>query len=304
MAEHLLYHVPVLATECIDALQIDPEGIYLDLTFGGGGHSRLILEKLGLNGRLFAFDQDSDALANVPDDARFTLIQANFRHLKRFLKLYGVDQVNGILADLGVSSHQFDEADRGFTFRNNSAPLDMRMSAGSPTTAADLLNTLEERRLTFLFREYAELQNAYKVAQAVIFARNIKPFETAADVLNALRGLYPREKENNFFARVFQALRIEVNEEMEVLEEMLEQCAEVILPGGRLVVLSYHSLEDRLVKHFMKAGNAEGKLSKDFFGNDLKPFKPLNAKAISPSEEEIARNSRARSAKLRIATRL
>lgn len=297
----LPYHIPVLAQACIDGLNIRPNGTYVDVTFGGGGHSRLILEQLDENGRLFAFDQDPDAHENALNDPRFTLIPANFGHLKRFLKLYGATQIDGLLGDLGVSSHQFDVPERGFTFRAAQSPLDMRMNPADDRTAADLLNTYELRALTTIFREFAELSNAFQVANSIVYQREIKPFDTAGDLVNALEKQAPRDKHNQFFARVFQALRMEVNQELEVLKNLLLQSTDVLAENGRLVIISYHSLEDRLVKNFFRAGNFEGKVEKDFFGNDLRPLRPLHAKALVPSDEELVQNPRSRSAKLRIA---
>lgn len=299
-----VYHIPVLAQACIDGLNIQQDGVYVDVTFGGGGHSRLILEKLGPTGKLFGFDQDPDAHANEINDPRFTLVPANFAHLKRFLKLYGVTKIDGLLADLGVSSHQFDVAERGFTFRASESPLDMRMNQSEELSAAQILNEYELRELTRIFREYAELQNAFQVAKTVVFKREQKSFETAQDLVEALQGCYPRDKMNQFFARVFQALRMEVNQELTVLSQLLEQTSDLIQNKGRLVVISYHSLEDRMVKNFMRSGNLEGKIEKDFFGNDIKPFQALQAKAIVPDAQEIATNNRSRSAKLRIAEKL
>lgn len=300
----LPYHIPVLAQACIDGLNIRPNGTYVDVTFGGGGHSRLILEQLDENGRLFAFDQDPDAHENALNDPRFTLIPANFGHLKRFLKLYGATKIDGLLGDLGVSSHQFDVPERGFTFRAAQSPLDMRMNPADDRTATDLLNNYELRALTTIFREFAELSNAFQVANSIVYQREIKPFETAGDLVNALEKQAPRDKQNQFFARVFQALRMEVNQELEVLENLLLQSTDVLAENGRLVIISYHSLEDRLVKNFFRAGNFEGKVEKDFFGNDLRPLRPLHAKALVPTDEELVQNPRSRSAKLRIAEKL
>jgi 16S rRNA (cytosine1402-N4)-methyltransferase len=297
----LPYHIPVMAQACIEGLNIRPNGTYVDVTFGGGGHSRLILDQLDENGRLFAFDQDPDAHENALNDPRFTLIPANFAHLKRFLKLYGATEIDGLLGDLGVSSHQFDVPERGFTFRAAQSPLDMRMNPADDRTAADLLNSYELRALTTLFREFAELSNAFQVANSIVYQREIKPFETAGDLVNALEKQAPRDKNNQFFARVFQALRMEVNQELEVLKNLLLQSTDILAKNGRLVIISYHSLEDRLVKNFFRAGNFEGKVEKDFFGNDLRPLRPLHAKALVPSDEELIQNPRSRSAKLRIA---
>lgn len=300
----LPYHIPVLAQTCIEGLNIRPNGTYVDVTFGGGGHSRMILEQLGENGRLFGFDQDPDAQQNALNDSRFTLIPANFGHLKRFLKLYGVTQIDGLLGDLGVSSHQFDVPERGFTFRAAQSPLDMRMNPSDELTAADILNTYEQRELTKIFRDFAELTNAFQVSHAILFQREVKPFETAGDLVSALERQAPKDKLNQFYARVFQALRMEVNQELQVLENLLLQSTDILNESGRLVIISYHSLEDRMVKNYFRSGNFEGKIEKDFFGNDIRPFRPLNAKAVVPSDEELIENPRSRSAKLRIAEKL
>ncbi len=297
-----MYHLPVLLQECIDGLNIDPNGIYVDVTFGGGGHSVKILDKLD-KGLLFAFDQDADALENDFQDDRFTLIHQNFRFLKNFLRLHGIKQVDGILADLGVSSHQFDTADRGFSTRFD-GPIDGRMDQREDLTGSKILNTYEPSELTRIFRLYGELKNAYKIGLRIAEARKEKPFKTIAQLKESLIKLSPKGKENRFFAQVFQALRIEVNQEMQALEEMLMQCTQIIKPGGRLVVLSYHSLEDRVAKNIIKTGNTEGILHKDFYGNIQKPWKAINRKPIVANTEEIEKNSRARSAKLRIAERI
>ncbi len=297
-----MYHRPVLLQECIDGLNIDPNGIYVDVTFGGGGHSAKILDKLD-KGLLFAFDQDADALENDFQDDRFTLIHQNFRFLKNFLRLHGIKQVDGILADLGVSCHQFDTADRGFSTRFD-GPIDGRMDQREDLTGSKILNTYEPSELTRIFRLFGELKNAYKIGLSIAEARKEKPFETIAQLKESLIKLSPKGKENRFFAQVFQALRIEVNQEMQALEEMLMQCTQVIKPGGRLVVLSYHSLEDRVAKNIIKTGNTEGILHKDFYGNIQKPWKAINRKPIVASIQEIEKNSRARSAKLRIAERI
>ena len=295
------YHRPVMLDACIDGLNIDPNGIYVDVTFGGGGHSREILKKLE-GGHLYAFDQDRDAKANAEKitNRSFTFIEANFRFLKRYLKLHGVTAVNGILADLGVSSHQIDEPERGFSTRFN-AELDMRMDQDAPLTAREVLNTYGERELHRIFGMYGEVRNAKTLASVIVAERLNKPIETVEDLKTLLRKYAVRGKENRYFAQVFQALRIEVNEELLALEEFLEQAAEILLPEGRLVVMSYHSLEDRMVKNFVNAGNAAGKVHKDFYGNVLKPLQPFNKKPITASVKEIQENNRARSAKLRIA---
>lgn len=296
----MTYHRPVLLKECLEGLDIKPDGIYVDVTFGGGGHAKAILEKLGKKGRLFAFDQDMDAVKNVPPDERLTFIPQNFSFMKNFLRMYEVPQVDGILADLGVSSHQFDEAERGFSIRFD-ANLDMRMNQGGARTAAQVLNEYEEARLKQIFREYGEVDNAGKLAKLIADARLQQRITGTEQLKEIIAPCMPRFRENQYLAKVFQALRIEVNDEMEVLKQMLQQALEVLKPGGRLVVMSYHSLEDRLVKNFMKSGNFEGKQEKDFFGNISRPFELITKKPIVPTEQEITSNPRARSAKLRIA---
>lgn len=293
------YHIPVMLNPCIEGLAIDPNGVYVDLTFGGGGHSKEILKHLD-KGRLYGFDQDTDAEANVPDDSRFTFVQANFRDFKKYLKLYGVKQVDGILADLGISSHQIDEPSRGFSTRFDGS-LDMRMSSNLELTAGKVLNTYEEGQLHKIFGIYGEVKNAKTLAQAVVARRAMKAFDTTADFKEFLQKFAPRGKEFKYFAQVFQALRIEVNDEMGALEEMLLQTVEVLKPEGRLVIMSYHSLEDRLVKNFINKGKFQGELEKDFYGNPIKPLDSVVRKAIVADAEEIARNNRSRSAKLRIA---
>jgi len=293
------YHIPVMLNPCIEGLAIDPNGVYVDLTFGGGGHSKEILKHLD-KGHLYGFDQDTDAEANVPDDSRFTFVQANFRDFKKYLKLYGVKQVDGILADLGISSHQIDEPSRGFSTRFDGS-LDMRMSSNLELTAGKVLNTYEEGQLHKIFGIYGEVKNAKTLAQAVVARRAMKAFDTTADFKEFLQKFAPRGKEFKYFAQVFQALRIEVNDEMGALEEMLLQTVEVLKPEGRLVIMSYHSLEDRLVKNFINKGKFQGELEKDFYGNPIKPLDSVVRKAIVADAEEIARNNRARSAKLRIA---
>lgn len=295
----LPYHIPVMLGPCIEGLAIDPNGIYIDLTFGGGGHSREILKHLD-KGHLYGFDQDVDAEANIPEDARFTFIQANFRDFRKYLRLYGVSQVDGILADLGISSHQIDEPKRGFSTRFE-GELDMRMSSGMDISAKDVLNTYEEGKLHKIFGIYGEIKNAKTLAQAVVSQRAAGQFETTADFKALLQKYAPRGKEFKYFAQVFQALRIEVNDEMGALEDMLKQTVESLKPGGRLVVMSYHSLEDRLVKNFINKGKFQGEVEKDFYGNLLRPLEPIHRKALIADEEEIQRNNRARSAKLRIA---
>ena len=293
------YHNPVLLKECIDGLNINPEGVYVDVTFGGGGHSREILRHL-TTGKLYAFDQDDDAVKNKIDDERFVLIKQNFRYLKNFLKMYNALPIDGLLADLGVSSHQFDEAERGFTIRFD-AKLDMRMDQNAKQTAADVLNTYSEEDLKRIFKLYGEVDNAGYLASIIYHNRKDKAIETVNDLKVMITKCVKRGKENQYYAQVFQALRIEVNKEMDVLQELLLQSLDVLKPGGRLVVISYHSLEDRLVKNIMRSGKFEGEVEKDFFGNQLTPFKQISKKPIVPSDEENKINSRARSAKLRIA---
>lgn len=294
------YHMPVLLNESIEGLNITPEGIYVDLTFGGGGHSRAIMEHLGKDGRLLAFDQDEDALANAIDDNRFTLIHENFKYLKNFLRIHNVRSVDGILADLGVSSHQFDVAERGFSSRFE-GQLDLRMDRRQEFSAHTLVNEYEEDELARVFRLYGELPNYKQIARAICQRRASNPIETTFDLRESIQRHLPRNKENKFLAMVFQAIRIEVNGEMEALRSMLEQTAEILKPGGRLVVISYHSLEDRLVKNWMRSGNFDGDIEKDFFGNPITPFIPVSRKAITPTTEELNTNNRSRSAKLRVA---
>jgi 16S rRNA (cytosine1402-N4)-methyltransferase len=292
------YHRPVLLQASIDNLNIKPNGVYVDVTFGGGGHSKEILKYLD-KGRLIAFDQDPEALANRIDDPRFELVDQNFRFMKNWLRLMGIRQVDGILADLGVSSHQFDSEERGFSIRFD-ATLDMRMDMKGTLTAADVVNTYEEQQLTHVLRSYGELENARSMARTIVSAR---PLFTSDDLKHAVQKHLPRMREHKVLAQLFQALRIEVNHELDVLKEFLEQSADVLAPEGRLVVISYHSLEDRLVKDFVKTGNFEGIPVKDFYGNLQRPLKPLTSKPLLPSEEEIEENTRARSAKMRVATK-
>ena len=296
-----MYHVPVLLNECMEGLNIHPEGAYADVTFGGGGHSRAIMERLS-TGHLYAFDQDEDAAKNVIDDERFTFIPQNFSYFKNFIQLYHQGKIDGVIADLGVSSHQFDTPEKGFSTRFE-GHLDMRISQSNPVDAAAVVNTYEESELSRILSLYGELPNAHLIAADIVRAREYEPIETTTQLKEAIQARLPRGKENKTLAQVFQALRIEVNHEMDALNSFLSQCADVLKPGGRLVVLSYHSLEDRLVKNYIKTGNAEGNEEKDFFGNPLTPYKIINRKPIMPSEEEIERNSRARSAKLRVAER-
>ena len=296
-----MYHNPVMLNECIGGLNINPEGVYADVTFGGGGHSRAILEHLS-TGHLYAFDQDEDAEANAFDDERFTFIPQNFKYFKNFIQLYHGGQIDGIIADLGVSSHQFDTPEKGFSTRFD-GPLDMRMSQMTPNDAATVVNTYDHAALTRILRLYGEMQQPQLIASDIIMARESEPIETTEQLKAAVQRRLPRGKENKILAQLFQALRIEVNQELDALNAFLTQCPDVLKPGGRLVVMSYHSLEDRLVKNFMKTGNAEGKEEKDFFGNLITPYHIITRKPIIPSDEEIESNSRARSAKLRIAER-
>ncbi len=284
----------------MDGLAIQKGGVYVDLTFGGGGHAREILSRLGPEGQLYGFDQDEDALANIPADERFTFVQANFRDLKRYMRLYGISQVDGILADLGISSHQIDEPNRGFSTRFDGG-LDMRMNQTGELTAAKVLNTYEETDLHKIFGIYGEVRNAKTLAQAVMAERAARPIQSTEQFKDLLKKLAPRGREFKYYAQVFQALRIEVNDEMKALEEMLLQTVEMLKPEGRLVVMSYHSLEDRLVKNFIAKGKFQGEVEKDFYGNLIRPLEPVSRKAIQASAEEVAINNRARSAKLRIA---
>ena len=294
-----MYHVPVLLEESVSGLNIDPDGVYLDLTFGGGGHSREILKRLK-DGCLIGFDQDSDALANVPDDSRFIFVNHNFRYLRNFLRYCGYDEADGILADLGVSSHEFDEAGRGFSFRFD-AELDMRMNQRSRLKATDILNTYSEENLIRIFRNYGEVDNVRRLVDLIVKARTEKMITRSEEFLQVIAPCVPKQKEKKYLAQVYQALRIEVNGELEALEDMLKEADRALRPGGRLVVITYHSLEDRIVKNFLKSGNFEGKVEKDFYGHVKRNFELVNRKVIVPSEEEIERNPRARSAKLRIA---
>ena len=294
-----MYHVPVLLEESVSGLNIDPDGVYLDLTFGGGGHSREILKRLK-DGCLIGFDQDSDALANVPDDSRFIFVNHNFRYLRNFLRYCGYDEADGILADLGVSSHEFDEAGRGFSFRFD-AELDMRMNQRSRLKATDILNTYSEENLIRIFRNYGEVDNVRRLVDLIVNARTGKMITRSEEFLQVIAPCVPKQKEKKYLAQVYQAWRIEVNGELEALEDMLKEAERALRPGGRLVVITYHSLEDRIVKNFLKSGNFEGKVEKDFYGHVKRNFELVNRKVIVPSEEEIERNPRARSAKLRIA---
>ncbi len=289
----------MLLDEAIELLDIQPDGVYADLTFGGGGHSRAILEKLSAQGRLYGFDQDADAKKNIPPDPRFGFIEGNFRFMRGLLRDRGVTQIDGVLADLGVSSHHFDEAERGFSFRAD-APLDMRMNRGGRTTAAEIVNTRDAAKLIEIFRDYGELDQAHKIAGRITEARKTAPITTTGELIEAVRPLIPRSDENRWLSKLFQALRIEVNGEMEALKMALEQSLRILKPGGRLVVISYHSLEDRLTKNFMRSGNFEGRVEKDFYGRPLTPWEVVTRKAIVPTPEEITKNPRSRSAKLRV----
>ncbi len=296
------YHIPVLLKESIEGLNIQPEGVYLDLTYGGGGHSRAILDRLE-GGVLMGFDQDEDAVAHMPEDRRFIPVHHNFRYMRNFVRYYELKGVDGILADLGVSSHEFDEAERGFSFRFD-AELDMRMNRKSRLKASDVLNTYSEEALLAIFRNYGEIENAGRLVGAIAKRRQEQSLLTSGDLYQGIQACIPKMKEKKYLAKVYQALRIEVNGELEALKEMLEQTKEVLRPGGRLVVITYHSLEDRIVKNFLKTGNVEGKVEKDpIYGHETKGFDLINRKVILPSAEEIQRNPRARSAKLRIAAK-
>ena len=298
-----VYHTPVLLEESVRLLDIDPAGTYVDLTFGGGGHSRRILSALGDRGRLYAFDQDRDTRDNCPEDSRFHYVESNFRFMRGALRLHGVTRVDGILADLGVSSHHFDAVERGFSFRG-SAPLDMRMNQRGGGTAADLVNTLDADALTRILGDWGEIDTPWKVAACIVRARTAQPILTTADLVAAVAPCTPKKDESKFLTKLFQALRIEVNGEMEALKMALEQSLKVLRPGGRLVVISYHSLEDRLVKNFLRSGNFEGRIEKDFFGKPETPFEIITRKAVTPTSEELGRNPRSRSAKLRAAAKI
>lgn len=301
MAER--YHIPVLLDECMEQLDIKPNGVYIDLTMGGGGHTGEILQRLGPEGRLFSLDQDPEAEANAPDDERFTFVASNFRFVRGNMRLRGVEQVDGILADLGVSSHHFDAKHRGFSFRGE-APLDMRMNTRAKLTAADIVNTYTNDALSKIFSEYGELDTTWKIANCIERARRIEPITTTAALVEAVKPCTPPKDEAKFLTKLFQALRIEVNAEMEALKMALEQSLKLLKPGGRLVVISYHSLEDRIVKNFMRSGNTEGVIEKDFYGRSTSPLRVITRKAIIPTNEEVERNPRSRSAKLRVAEKM
>lgn len=296
------YHLPALLEESIAGLNLRPDGVYVDVTFGGGGHSRAILSHL-TTGRLIAFDQDLDAAVNIINDERVTFLNQNFRYLKNNLRYLGYKEIDGLIADLGVSFHQFDEQERGFSFRSD-AQLDMRMNRKSGIRASDLLRTYDEEQMAGVFYRYGELDNSRKIARAVVKARQTKPVVTVKDLSDAVESLVPFNQENKFYAKLFQSLRIEVNREMDALTDMLTQALQILKPGGRMVVITYHSLEDRLVKNFIRTGNFDGTAEKDFYGNLLVPFRAINRKVIVPSEEEVARNNRARSARMRIAEKI
>lgn len=298
-----VYHVPVILNQSVDGLSVRKGGVYVDVTFGGGGHSREILRRMDSDGRLFGFDQDGDAAANVPQDGRFTFVLSNFRYIENWMDYYGISGVDGVLADLGVSSHHFDDVERGFSFRHD-AELDMRMNRKSHLTAAEVLNTYDEERLAFVLHTFGELKNARQISRAVIKRRNTAPFARISDLLELLQPFVGRDREKKDMAKAFQALRMEVNDETGALCRMLEGAISLLVPGGRLVVLTYHSIEDRIVKNYIRSGNAAGKVEQDFYGNRLVPLRAVNNKVIVPAEEEIERNPRSRSAKLRIAEKI
>lgn len=302
MTNNTEYHIPVMLDECIKGLDIKPDGSYVDVTFGGGGHSRAIISCLE-NGVLVGFDQDEDACENIIDDERFIFVNHNFRWIRNYLAYHGLECVDGILADLGVSSHHFDTAERGFSFRFD-AELDMRMDRHASFSAVELLNTYDEKKLADVFFHYGELKNARKLANAIVNERKNDRIQTIGQLKNIADQCFIKGKENKYLAQIFQALRIEVNQELEVLKDLLEASVDVLEEGGRLVIITYHSLEDRLVKNFLKTGNFEGKLEKDFYGNVLSPFKLINRKVLTPSDDEVKKNPRSRSAKLRIAERV
>lgn len=301
--KEVCYHVPVMLRECMEGLAIQPDGVYVDVTFGGGGHSKEILNRLGAKGTLYGFDQDADAEQNIIGDDRFVFVRSNFRYLSNFMRFHGEAAIDGLLADLGVSSHHFDDKDRGFSFRFEGA-LDMRMNTRAGNTAADVLNTYTEEALSNVFYLYGELKNARKLASVVVKARAVKQILTTDEFLALITPYVGRDKEKKVLAQIFQALRIEVNDEMRALKEMLRQALQLLKPGGRLVVMTYHSLEDRLVKNFLKTGNFEGEIKQDFFGNVQSPFRLINNRVVVPTSEEVEVNPRSRSAKLRIAEKV
>ena len=298
-----VYHIPALLDACMAGLAVQPDGTYVDVTFGGGGHSRAILERLGDKGRLYAFDQDEDACVNRIEDNRFTFVRSNFRFLKNFMRYYDVDSIDGLLADLGVSFHHFDASERGFSFRFDGA-LDMRMNRRARTTAADIIESYKQEQLSDIFYLYGELRSARKIAGAVVSARRVQKIDTTTRLVEVVSPYIDKRQEKKELAQLFQALRIEVNQEMEALRRMLLSACELVRPGGRIAILTYHSLEDRLVKNFFKTGNFEGRVEKDFFGRIESPLRPVNNKVIVPDDDEVIRNPRARSAKLRIAEKL
>lgn len=298
-----VYHIPVLLKASVDGMNIRPDGIYVDVTFGGGGHSKEILRRLGPKGHLYGFDQDADAEKNIVEDNRFTFVRSNFRYLHNFMRYYGIEKIDGLLADLGVSSHHFDDDKRGFSFRFD-GELDMRMNKRAGVKASDILNKYDEQRLANVFYYYGELKNSRRIASAVVKGRNVNEINTIEEFLKIINPLFPREREKKELAKVFQALRIEVNHEMDTLKEMLQSATGLLVPGGRLVVITYHSLEDRIVKNVMKSGNNEGKQVQDFFGRIQSPYKLINNRVIIPNEEEISENPRSRSGKLRIAEKI
>ncbi|MDO5759604.1 MAG: 16S rRNA (cytosine(1402)-N(4))-methyltransferase RsmH [Bacteroidota bacterium] len=297
------YHIPVMLSETLQGLNINPNGVYVDLTFGGGGHSKAILENLSSEGELYAFDKDEDAIKNTINDERFCLIHDDYSNLSKHLRLYRKTQVDGILADLGISSHQIDEGVRGFSI-NKTAPLDLRMDRRSSITASDIINTYDKEQLKAIFKEYAQIANAGHLADRISKQREINQIVSTTDLIEVIRPLAPKGKENKYFAKVFQALRIEVNDELGNLTKCLEQCTSLLKEGGRLVVISYHSLEDKLVKNLLKSGNTLGKIEKDFYGNVISPYKIIIKKPLQASEEEIMKNSRSRSAKLRVGEKI
>ena len=302
--KEIRYHTPVLYNESLNGLNIQPSGVYVDVTFGGGGHSQGILTRLGSGGRLYGFDQDVDAEVNIPADPRFTFVRSNFRYLSNFMRYHGETTVDGILADLGVSSHHFDDATRGFSFRFKEATLDMRMNNRKGQTAADIINTYSEEELANLFFSYGELKSARKLAAHIIASRVQKPIQTIEELLEIVEPFIRKDNEKKFLAQIFQSIRIQTNMEMEALRALLTQTLNVLKPGGRLVIITYHSLEDRLVKNYFRTGDFDGKSEQDLYGNRTSPFQPINNKVITPAMEEIERNPRARSAKLRIAEKL